>query len=272
MNNIQMDSNLTYETLVEDWEFKEEYKNQFSIKFSFNSGKIENDKFNYNDTREIFERGSVSSYTGDVITLIEQVNQKNCMNLVFDSSLELSKDLVKKFHFTLMNGCMSTRLIEKGEQAGEFKKGDYVVGRNDIGCLPNEVEGELEFIINQFNEVIENKSITQIQAIKIVTYFHAWFECIHPFADGNGRTGRMLLNWMLIKLNHPPLIVFEEDRNLYYDALEDFNETEDLNKLLEFFKSQCVKTWESKYSIRVRLRPSFKSIEPSKLLLDDGEE
>lgn len=254
-NNLD-NENLTYESLIKNWEFKGEYKDQFCIKFSFNSGKIENKKFNYHDTREIFEKGSVSSYTGDVITLIEQVNQKNCMNLVFNKDLVLSKDLIKKFHFTLMNGCMADKLVAKGEQAGEFKKGDYVVGRNDVGCLPDEVEEELEFIINEFNDAIGNKSLALIQVLKIATYFHAWFECIHPFSDGNGRTGRMLLNWMLIKLNHPPIVVFNEDKIFYYEALENFNETEDLSKLFEFFKYQAVKTWSFTFRMKSGKRAS----------------
>lgn len=261
---------LSYDSLTKGWEFKEEFRNQFSIKFSFNSGKIENEGFNYHDTREIFERGCVSSYTGDVNTLIEQVNQKNCMSLVFNSELELSKDLIRQFHFTLMNGCMSPRLISKGEQAGQFKKGDYVVGRNDVGCLPHEVEDELDFIINEFNEVVSGLDLSPIKILKIVTYFHAWFECIHPFADGNGRTGRMLMNWMLIKLNHPPIVIFEEDKKLYYETLESFNETEDLNELFVFLKDQCIKTWSSvvdRESAKTK-RPSS-SLNPSKFFLEE---
>lgn len=266
---------LTYEYLVNNWDFKEEYKNQFSIKFSFNSGKIENDKFSYNDTREIFERGSVSSYTGDVNTLIEQVNQKSCMDIVFNSDLELSKDLIKLFHFTLMNGCMTPRLIAKGEQAGQFKKGDYVVGKNDIGCLPEEVEEELEFIIDQFNEVVSSvedpSELQPEKSLKIVTYFHAWFESIHPFADGNGRTGRMIMNWMLIKLGHPPIVVFEEDRNVYYDALEDFNETEDLDRLFKFFKFESVKTWSDVLTRKSsnRNKPSNSRLSTSKFFMEE---
>ena len=63
------------------------------------------------------------------------------------------------------------------------------------------------------------------------------------FADGNGRVGRTLLNYWLILNDFPPLIVYEEDRNLYYEALKQYDEEEILEPLESFFKGQTVKTW-----------------------------
>ena len=75
-------------------------------------------------------------------------------------------------------------------------------------------------------------------------YFHAKFENIHPFADGNGRTGRLAMNYLLVMHNHPPVTIHEEDRKEYYEALEAWDRDQDLKPLRAFLQSQTEKTWE----------------------------
>ncbi len=75
-------------------------------------------------------------------------------------------------------------------------------------------------------------------------YFHAKFENIHPFADGNGRAGRLAMNYLLVLHGHPPIIIHEEDRKDYYAALEAWDTGQDLVPLRNFLKSQTEKTWE----------------------------
>ena len=75
-------------------------------------------------------------------------------------------------------------------------------------------------------------------------YFHAKFENIHPFADGNGRAGRLLMNYFLLLNDHPPITIFEEDRKAYYAALEAFDLKLDLKPLVSFLTEQLSKTWE----------------------------
>lgn len=98
-----------------------------------------------------------------------------------------------------------------GERPGDYKKGDYV---------------------------------TDMPALTVAAYFYAKFENIHPFSDGNGRTGRLLMNYLLILMNHPPIVIHEEDRKAYYDTLECFDSNLDLKPFQEFLKMQTVKTWE----------------------------
>ena len=74
-------------------------------------------------------------------------------------------------------------------------------------------------------------------------YFHAKFENIHPFADGNGRVGRLAMNYFLVLNNHPPIIIHEEDRREYYASLEAWDTGLDLEPLIDFLKAQTVKTW-----------------------------
>ena len=175
----------------------------FRILFAYNSGKIENAEINYHDTREIFENGKVVGYTGSTRTLFEQQNQKVCYDFLQDKIIAkepLSIGLICAVHRALTEGTYDERrYIVNGERPGEFKKHDYVTGKNEVGS--------------------------------------------QPVADGNGRVGRTLLNYWLMINNYPPTIVYEEDRRAYYDALQDYDEQEDLTPLVQFLEAQTVKTW-----------------------------
>ena len=67
---------------------------------------------------------------------------------------------------------------------------------------------------------------------------------IHPFADGNGRVGRLVMNYWLILNDHPPVIIHEEDRKGYYDALEAWDDRQELDPLVRYLKVQLEKTWD----------------------------
>jgi len=110
----------------------------FRILFAYNSGKIENDKIDYHDTREIFENGKISSYTGDIRTLFEQQNQKDCYEFLKEKIVNkepISIDLIKKVHYELSKGTYDEARFSKGEKPGEFKIHGFVVGLNDEGLM-----------------------------------------------------------------------------------------------------------------------------------------
>ena len=213
----------------------------FRILFAYNSGKLENAEINYHDTREIFENGKVVGYTGSTRTLFEQQNQKVCYDFLQDKIIAkepLSIGLICAVHRALTEGTYDERrYIVNGERPGEFKKHDYVTGKNEVGSQPDEVENDLAELIEEVN------AIGAKAPLKAGAYLHARFENIHPFADGNGRVGRTLLNYWLMINNYPPTIVYEEDCRAYYDALQAYDEQEDLTPLVQFLEAQTVKTW-----------------------------
>lgn len=213
----------------------------FRVLFAYHSGKIENDEINYYDTREIFEHGKVINYTGSTRTLFEQQNQKTCYELLQAKILArepLSLPLIQTVHRTLTEGTYDERrYIVNGERPGAFKKHDYVTGKNEVGSPPEEVADDLAELLEEVN------AIGAQAPLKAGAYFHACFEHIHPFADGNGRVGRTLLNYWLMINDHPPLVIYEEDRRAYYDALQAYDEQEDLAPLVTFLEAQTVKTW-----------------------------
>ena len=190
----------------------------FRILFAYHSGKIENEDITYNDTREIFENGRVMGYTGDPRALFEQQNQKLCYEVLkqrLTAREPLSVELVREIHRILTSGAYDERrYIVNGERPGEFKKHDYVIGIHEVGSPPKQVETDLSELLAEITEAGRKNPL------KAGTYLHARFEFIHPFADGNGRVGRTLLNYWLILNDFPPLIVYEEDRNLYYEGLK----------------------------------------------------
>ena len=239
-----------YNRVVELWQsYKilsaadlDKYLNSFRILFAFHSGKIENEEITYHDTREIFENGRVVDYTGSPRTLFEQQNQKLCYELLKEKIVKkepLSIELVKEIHKVLTSGTYDeNRYIGNEERSGEFKKHDYITGIHEVGSAAEDVEKDLTKLIAEVS-AYEGKDV-----LKAAAYFHARFEYIHPFADGNGRVGRTLMNYYLMTHNHPPLIVYNEDKRMYYECLQKYDEAEDLNPLYKFFIYETEKTWE----------------------------
>lgn len=237
-----------YEKALELWHRKNitndaelaEALNGHAISFAYHSGKIENDSITFNDTREIFDHDGVTAYTGDLKTLFEIRNSKAASELLlvaFNERRKLDEQLVKEFQFNLTQNTYDTRRYSIGERPGEYKKHDYVTGREEIGAAPEDVQEDMAELLEELNDIEEGKELIA------AAYFHAKFENIHPFADGNGRTGRILMNYILIVHNHPPVTIHEEDRKEYYDALEAWDRDQELKPLIEFLRQQTVKTW-----------------------------
>ena len=238
-----------YERAVELWRARgisddaqlAEALNGHSIAFAYHSGRIENERITYHDTREIFEHDGVTSYTGDLRTLFEIRNAKEASELfltAFRDRLPVDEHLVRLFQYKLTQNTYDTRRYGMGERPGEYKKHDYVTGREEIGASPDDVPAEMAELLAEIQTVPDDRALTA------AAYFHAKFENIHPFADGNGRTGRMLMDYLLVLHDHPPIIIHEEDRRGYFEALEAWDREQELDPLIAFLKEQTVKTWK----------------------------
>lgn len=238
-----------YEKAVALWQEKSistdshlaEVLNAHSISFAYNSGKIENINITYNDTREVFEHDGVTSYTGDLRTLFELRNAKDAYELfltAFKEHRPFDESFIKALQGCLTKNTYDTRRWLLGERPGEYKKHDYVTGIEEVGALPEDVEEEVSELLEELEDIDDKNALTA------AAYFHAKFENIHPFADGNGRTGRLAMNYFLVLHNHPPIIIYEEDRKSYYSALESWDRVQNLTPLCDFLKFQTEKTWD----------------------------
>ena len=214
--------------------------NGHSIAFAYHSGKLENENITYHDTREIFEHDGVTSYTGDLRTLFEIRNAKEANELflcAFRDHRALDEGFVKELQRQLTHGTYDTRRWQLGERPGEYKRHDYVTGREEVGAAPEDVADEMRELLSEIQDVPAQNALTA------AAYFHAKFENIHPFADGNGRTGRLAMNYFLVLHDQPPIVIHEEDRKGYFDALEAWDREQELEPLRQFLQEQTVKTW-----------------------------
>ena len=217
-----------------------EVLNSTSVSFAYHSGNLENERITYNDTREIFDHDGVTAYTGDLRTLFEIRNAKDAYELFLQSFRErrlLDEKLVKEFQRQLTQNTYDPRRYQMGERPGEYKRHDYVTGKNETGAAPEDVADEMRELLD------EMKDIPGDRLLRAAAYYHAKFENIHPFADGNGRTGRLTMNYFLVMNNHPPITIHQEDRKEYYAALEAWDERQELELMEDFLREQTVKTW-----------------------------
>ena len=243
---------MNYQDIVAIWQSKQIKTaadiacemNGNGVAFIYHSAKIENDRITYHDTREIFDHGGVTGYTGDVRSLFEIQNSVAAyyrMLDAFEKREPMSEGLICELQGLLTQGTYDTLRYQKGERPGVYKKNDYVTGVQEVGALPEDVPEELSELASELEDIRPE------QALTAAAYFLAIFEKIPPFADGNGRTGRLLMNYLLLLLDHPPVIIHAEDRRAYYNALEQFDSDQKLDSLVDFLKSQTVKTWQARF-------------------------
>lgn len=230
----------------------------FRILFAYHSGKIENTEITYHDTREIFENGKVLGFSGNPRTLFEQQNQKLCYEFLKQKIVAreaLSEALVLETHSILTSGTFDERrYLDNGERPGEYKKHDYVTGRNEVGSPFESVAEDIAELLSEIN------GYSGKEVLKSAAYFHAAFENIHPFADGNGRVGRTLMNYYLMTHGHPPIVIYDEDKVLYYESLEKYDMEETLDPLCRFLQYETERTWQTQLELsngQKRQRPNM---------------
>src|SRR3989344_6037198 len=165
---------------------------------------------------------------------IETQGVANAINYLRDTKEELSLNLLLKLH----------ELCFKGSKpfAGKFREVNVVV-RNSIGQVlhagvpKEELEDYLKDFINWYKN---NKN--KFKPLVLAAIIHNQFEHIHPFQDGNGRVGRLLLNYILLKRGYPPINIKLEDRQEYYKTLQEYSKNDNLKPTLKFLIKQYKKT------------------------------
>lgn len=141
-------------------------------------------------------------------------NHFRCIDMVIDNAMyPLSETLIKRLHLTLKNGTSDSR--KDWFAVGEYKRVPNEVGGRDT-TAPEKVEAEISELLSSYN-AIQNHTLEQIIA------FHHDFECIHPFQDGNGRIGRLILFKECLKNNIVPFIIEDNLKMFYYRGLHEWN-------------------------------------------------
>jgi len=186
------------------------------IAFTYNSNHIEGSRLTEEQTRYIFETKSMLVEANTVIKVddvIETTNHFKLIDYMIDVTEEtLTEELMKEFHKILKTGTSEA-------QKEWFNVGDYKKISNEAGTLktvaPRYVESHMKKLLAWYNSI---KEVT----VKDIIEFHARFEKIHPFQDGNGRIGRLIMVKECLKNNIIPIIILEKDRLFYYRGLREY--------------------------------------------------
>lgn len=238
-----------YERLCSSWGSLTENEkdlrlDRFKVAFSFNSGSLENPAITYHDTAEIFDKNGVSNFSGDVRTIYEITNLKHAWSWLLEavrSHAVFDQEMLLDAHRVLTAGTYDEDRWAKGERPGAFKRGDYRVA-DTVGFPPEEVEPAIKELLAEMAEAMSAPRASK-NALTIAAYAHARLVDIHPFADGNGRVARLLMNYVFMVFQKPPCSISVDDRLAYFGALDAFHETQDLEPFKTFLQVQALKTW-----------------------------
>ena len=237
-----------YDALVAAWvalpeERREALLSDFVVDYVYNSEKIENDALTFAAVKSIVEKDEVAGYTGELEMLVETRNLKISWELAREKLSEnpcLSEELVAQAQELVTMGTYSEELLRAGERPGTFKLDNYVGGPADVGVPAARVPHEVGVLADEVNTELEAGG----RHITIAAYLHARLFEIHPFADGNGRTARLLMNGVLLAMGMPPIVIRAQDHATYHATLDLFHLEGDLSPFRRFLRNETLLTWE----------------------------
>lgn len=185
------------------------------IDLTYNSNRIEGSKLTHDETRHIFDTNTIgaSRESVNIDDIIETTSHFRCIDLIIDKAkYKLSESLIKELYFLLKSGTSDSR--KDWFNVGEYKKLPNEVGGNET-CHPKEVATKMKALLTHYHS-IENKTFEDI------IDFHYQFEIIHPFQDGNGRVGRLIMFKECLANNIVPFIIDEDLKLFYYKGLQEW--------------------------------------------------
>lgn len=188
---------------------------KIQVELTYNSNHIEGSKLTHDQTRYIFETNTIgiTDSAVNIDDIVETANHFKCIDTVIDNAAKpLSETFIKQLHMVLKNGTSDSR--KDWFAVGDYKKYPNEVG-GKITVLPEKVPESIKLLISEYNE-IKDKTFNDI------IRFHYEFECIHPFQDGNGRIGRLILFKECLKNNIVPFIIDENLKMFYYRGLSEW--------------------------------------------------
>lgn len=188
---------------------------QIQINFAYNSNHIEGSRLSEDQTRYIYETHSIISNKEETISINdvnETLNHFRCFDYILENVNILTEELIKEIYKILKTNTLDSL-------QDWFKVGEYKLRPNTVGgkrtTPPSKVKGEMRKLLKEYNE---KENITFDDIIE----FHYNFESIHPFQDGNGRVGRLIMFKECLRNNIVPFIIDEKYKAFYYRGLKEF--------------------------------------------------
>lgn len=191
---------------------------KIQIELAFNSNHIEGSQLTYDQTRYIYETNTIGfeeNSTIKVDDIIETTNHFTAFDFLLDSFQDdLNETWIKEIHAILKRGTSDSR-------KSWFQVGDYKSYPNEVGgretTLPEYVESDMQ-------ELLRNYHALSPTSFEDILDFHVRFERIHPFQDGNGRVGRLIMFKECLKHGHIPFIIGDDMKYFYYRGLAEWGE------------------------------------------------
>ena len=197
----------------------------------YNSNAIENSTLTLEDTEDILIRHQIRT-DHQIREIFEATNLAKAMRFLLDNpETEVSVPLILKLYGILLQNI-------RDDAAGRFRANkEWVRVGSHLGANPQFVHHFISELVENYNQKDKRYFLDKI------VYFHAEFENIHPFIDGNGRIGRLLINEQLDLLNLPPILISHKSKNEeYYPALEEYSKLNKLDQLSEFFAKLLIES------------------------------
>lgn len=202
----------------------ERFTEDFMVEYTYNSNAIEGNTLTLRETDMVLKGLTVGQKP--LKDHIEAVSHKEAFYFIIDlvkEKRELSESIIKQIHFLVLG--------DKKDDRGVYRRVPVrIMGARHEPLQPYLIEPRMESLL------IDYKS-SQDNLIKRLAKFHIEFESIHPFIDGNGRTGRLLVNLELMKNGYPPIDIKFTDRIKYYDAFEEYHKKNNIKAMENLFAS-----------------------------------
>ncbi|MCM1333493.1 MAG: Fic family protein [Bacteroides sp.] len=203
---------------------------------AYNSNRIEGSTLTEEQTASLFDTGRLP--ISEDYYRAKDVEEMNGHFLMFNHMLDtldepLSEALIKRFHYELKSGVFEDRA--NGYAIGEYKKRPNMVGMAQT-ARPDEVAGEMALLLDRY--AARGAELSALAA------FHARYECIHPFQDGNGRTGRLILFRECLKNDLIPVVIEDKNRDRYLEGLRRYRAEGDPAALTTLFEDEQAAYYE----------------------------
>lgn len=186
------------------------------IDLTYNSNHMEGSRLTHDQTRYIFETNTIGfeNEAVNVDDVIETANHFRCIDMVIDQAgIALTEKFIKELHAVLKTGTSDSR--KDWFAVGEYKKLPNEVGGSDT-AMPEEVAEKMQDLLKNYNAL-------PVKTFEDIVAFHVAFERIHPFQDGNGRVGRLILFKECLKYNIVPFIIEDNLKLFYYRGLKEWD-------------------------------------------------
>lgn len=199
---------------------------KLQIDFAYNSNHIEGSQLSYDQTRYIYETRTIDAKNTPVNDIIETVNHFRCFDHVLDTLSEpLTEEYIKNLHKMLKSGVLAD---EDFMVIGDYKTEPNIVGETETAA-PDEVAEQMKRLLDEYYR--------KPMSFYDIVSFHAEYEKIHPFYDGNGRTGRLIMLKQCLENNIVPFNIDERHKMYYYMGLKEWQTENKKNRLIDVFLS-----------------------------------